>query len=74
MPALTGRGYRAITLDLRGCGKSTSGVAIHGMREFVDDVLDCIDRLSLEDFHLVGHSLGGMVSQQIALLERQPAF
>lgn len=67
VPVLTGRGYRVITLDLRGCGDSTSGVAVHGMREFVDDVLDCIDRLSLEDLHLVGHSLGGMLCQLIAL-------
>lgn len=67
VPVLTGRGYRAITLDLRGCGESTSGPAVHGMREYVDDVLDCIDRLKLEGFHLVGHSLGGMLSQLIAV-------
>ncbi|MFJ8942883.1 alpha/beta fold hydrolase [Streptomyces sp. NPDC102395] len=57
---------RVIRLDLRGHGES-SGAGVKTVDELAEDVLALLDHLGVERFVLVGHSMGGMISQTIAL-------
>ncbi|MFJ3307068.1 alpha/beta fold hydrolase [Streptomyces sp. NPDC086549] len=57
---------RVIRLDLRGHGES-SGAGVRTIEELAKDVLALLDHLKVERFVLIGHSMGGMISQTIAL-------
>ncbi|MFG2886283.1 alpha/beta fold hydrolase [Streptomyces sp. NPDC048297] len=57
---------RVIRLDLRGHGEST-GAGVRTIAELASDVLTLLDHLEIERFVLVGHSMGGMISQTITL-------
>ena len=57
---------RVIRLDLRGHGEST-GAGVRTIEELARDVLALLDHLKVERFVLVGHSMGGMISQTITL-------
>ena len=65
--ALSDRGFRAIRIDQRGFGESEGADQRYGMDAFVGDLERFVDELHLERFHLVGHSLGGMVAQRYAV-------
>lgn len=71
--ALAGAGFRALRLDLRGHGESSpaSLERPHGMAELVADLEAFVAGLALERFHLVGHSLGGMIAQRFAIAHPQ---
>ncbi|MEU9479393.1 alpha/beta hydrolase [Streptomyces sp. NPDC048191] len=57
---------RVIRLDLRGHGEST-GAGVRTIAELAQDVLALLEHLEVERFVLVGHSMGGMIAQTIAL-------
>jgi len=57
---------RVVRLDLRGHGES-SGAGVRTIAELARDVIALLDHLKVERFVLVGHSMGGMISQTIAL-------
>ncbi|MET7622006.1 alpha/beta fold hydrolase [Streptomyces sp. NPDC005408] len=57
---------RVIRFDLRGHGES-SGAGVRTIEELARDVLALLDHLEVERFALVGHSMGGMISQTLAL-------
>jgi pimeloyl-ACP methyl ester carboxylesterase len=57
---------RVIRLDLRGHGESR-GAGVRTIEELAGDVLALLDHLEVERFVLVGHSMGGMISQTITL-------
>ena len=69
--ALTQRGVRVIVWDMRGHGQSS---LTHGVRFTASDALDDLDALliecDLEAQVLIGHSLGGNLSQAFA--QRHP--
>jgi 3-oxoadipate enol-lactonase len=69
VPALVDAGYRALRLDLRGFGESGGAERKSGMDELVADLGTFVVEAGLERgrFHLVGHSLGGMVAQRFTL-------
>jgi 3-oxoadipate enol-lactonase len=67
MGPVAGAGYRAVRFDLRGFGESETPPGAYTMDNFHDDLVAFVDALSLERFHLVGHSLGGMIAQGFAL-------
>jgi pimeloyl-ACP methyl ester carboxylesterase len=65
-------GWRALALDLRGCGESSGGEldesgSTYDIPQLADDLAGFADLLRLDTFHLVGHSLGGAVALQYAL-------
>jgi pimeloyl-ACP methyl ester carboxylesterase len=68
-PALAGRGYRVVAVDLRGHGASPPTVAGLALADLADDVAETVDGpVEL----LVGHSLGALVS--LELVGRRPGF
>ena len=62
-----GSGYRILRHDLRGLGKSTKIKGRYVLAEFVDDFIALLDHLKIDVCHVVGHSLGGLVAQGIAI-------
>ena len=67
VPALAEAGYRALRLDLRGFGESSPPERPSGMDELLSDLEACVEAMQLDRFHLVGHSLGGMLAQRYAV-------
>lgn len=67
MPPLVASGHRVVRLDLRGFGDSTCPAGQFAMDAFLGDLVAFVDALELDRFHLVGHSLGGMIAQRYAL-------
>lgn len=67
VPQLVSAGYGVVRLDLRGFGESSSPEGAFGMDAFMGDLVSFVDFAGLETFHLVGHSLGGMIAQKYAL-------
>ncbi|MCX4767470.1 alpha/beta hydrolase [Streptomyces sp. NBC_01275] len=57
---------RVIRFDLRGHGES-GGAGVKTVQELAGDLLALLDHLEIERFVLVGHSMGGMISQTVAL-------
>ncbi|MGV9759613.1 alpha/beta fold hydrolase [Streptomyces tricolor] len=57
---------RVIRLDLRGHGEST-GAGVPGIAHLARDVVALLDHLEVERCALVGHSMGGMIAQTVAL-------
>ena len=57
---------RVIRLDLRGHGES-GGAGSRTIEELARDVLTLLDHLEVDRCVLVGHSMGGMIAQTIAL-------
>lgn len=59
--------HTLVFMDLRGYGWSSAATGNYTLEEAADDVLRTADRLALSRFHLVGHSMSGLVAQKIAL-------
>src|SRR4051812_24096050 len=59
--------YRVIAVDLRGHGESEKPPGAYRISEFLEDYVELFDKLELQDFVLVGCSVGGIVSQLYAL-------
>lgn len=57
--------FEVVTLDLAGCGMANHLVAPADMGDHARNVLATLDHIGIERFHLLGHSMGGMVVQEI---------
>jgi 3-oxoadipate enol-lactonase len=53
--------------DLRGYGWSRALTGRFDLAEAASDVLRLADELKLSRFHLVGHSMSGLIAQQVAI-------
>ena len=58
VPALLNAGYRVITYDRRGFGKSSQPTEGYNYDTFAEDLHKLITHLTLQDFTLVGFSMG----------------
>lgn len=72
MPLL-GRHRRVIAIDHRGHGDSTNlgDPASYSFDALLSDLGQAVDALGLERFHLVGHSMGGVIAMRYALTARE---
>ncbi|GGX71102.1 alpha/beta fold hydrolase [Streptomyces anandii] len=61
-------GRRVVRLDLRGHGES-GGAGSRTIEAAAADVVALLDHLKIERCVLVGHSMGGMIAQTIALAQ-----
>ena len=59
VPVLLNAGYRVITYDRRGFGKSSQPTEGYNYDTFAQDLHKLITHLKLQDFTLVGFSMGG---------------
>ncbi|MEO7273144.1 MAG: alpha/beta hydrolase [Vicinamibacterales bacterium] len=60
--------FTVITFDNRGIGGSTAGPGPLSIDTMARDALAIMDAEGFTRFHLGGHSMGGVIAQQIALL------
>lgn len=59
--------YRVITCDLRGHGDSSVTDDPYSVALFARDIIGLLDTLGLEQVICCGHSLGGMVAQELSI-------
>ena len=64
-----GRHFRCLPLDLRGHGLSDKPPGPYSMALFAADVAALLTALQIGPAHVLGLSLGGMVAQQLALVQ-----
>lgn len=60
--------FRLLSFDHRGIGGSSLGSEPLSIERMAEDALALCDHLGFERFHVVGHSMGGLVAQALALL------
>jgi pimeloyl-ACP methyl ester carboxylesterase len=63
--------YRSIAIDLRGWGESEAPPHGYGISDLADDAQGVIAALKLQNYVIVGHSMGGKTAQLLA--SRRPA-
>ncbi len=63
--------FRVITPDLPGFGDNNALQTPETIPGLAQYVLDELDRLEVSQFHLVGHSMGGMIVQEMVALAPQ---
>ena len=61
------RAFTVIRFDNRGCGRSTTPEAPYSLGEMAGDVLALMDHLELDAAHIMGASMGGFISLELAL-------
>jgi len=59
LPVLLAAGYRVITYDRRGFGKSSQPTTGYNYDTFAEDLSKLLQHLNLQNFVLVGFSMGG---------------
>jgi pimeloyl-ACP methyl ester carboxylesterase len=62
-----GAGYRVLRFDNRGVGSTSKPEGPYTSRMLADDAKALVDELGIRDFHLIGVSMGGMISQEYAI-------
>lgn len=59
--------YRVITFDNRGVGRSEGQPQPFTIETMVNDTVALLDHLAIDQAHILGYSLGGVVAQEIAI-------
>ena len=67
VPALVEAGFRVLSFDNRGIGKSDRPAGPYSSKMLADDAKALVDHLGITNFHLMGVSMGGMISQEYAV-------
>jgi pimeloyl-ACP methyl ester carboxylesterase len=57
--------FRVITPDLPGFGESYKVKSLNSISEMAKKIFNCIDKKNIKEFHLIGHSMGGMIAQEM---------
>ena len=70
LPLLPDR-FRVLALDQRGHGRSDQPASGYHMRDLAADVIAFMDAKGIVRATVVGHSMGGLVAQQVALAAPQ---
>ncbi len=69
-PLLANEGYRCYILELRGHGSSTktnNGGSDYNVKVFAKDIISFFDKLNLNNFSLIGNSLGSFIIQELLI-------
>lgn len=59
--------FEIIAFDNQGYGDKTDLPGHDSIERFAADILQQLEALGVERFHLLGHSMGGMIAQEIAI-------
>ncbi|HHW2833758.1 TPA: alpha/beta fold hydrolase [Pseudomonas aeruginosa] len=62
------QGFDSILIDNRDSGLSSLSPSAYSLRDMAKDALALLDELKIEQVHVVGHSMGGQIAQELALL------
>ncbi|AGA27196.1 alpha/beta fold hydrolase [Singulisphaera acidiphila] len=62
-----GTRFRTIAVDARDAGRSDRATAGYTTADLADDVAGFFEAIGLPSAHVVGHSLGGAVAQELAI-------
>jgi pimeloyl-ACP methyl ester carboxylesterase len=65
------RHYRVITFDNRGIARSTDPGGPFTITDLADDTIRLMNGLGIEQAHVLGLSLGGMIAQEMAIQHPQ---
>lgn len=63
--------HTVIIFDNRGIGNTTSGIQKFSIRQFANDTAGLLDALQLKKVDVLGWSMGGMIAQELALLNKE---
>ncbi|MGW1725891.1 alpha/beta fold hydrolase [Streptomyces sp. NPDC002306] len=66
MPFLDAERFTWVFPDFRGYGSSRGLTGDYGVPEMGRDLVDVADALGWDEFHLVGHSMGGQAAQWVS--------
>ena len=58
--------FRIITPDLPGFGKSNKVKSHNSIQSIANLLINCLEEKKINKFHLLGHSMGGMIVQEMA--------
>jgi 3-oxoadipate enol-lactonase len=67
LPALVNN-YQVIRLDNRGVGRSSVPDSPYSIKQMADDTAALLNYLGITKVHVVGHSMGGQIAQELTLL------
>lgn len=67
IPVALGHKRRCAAVDLRGCGRSERGSTPITIPALADDIAALIAHLGAGPCHIVGHSLGGVIAQDLLI-------
>ncbi len=73
IPALT-RDFRTVSIDHRGHGHSEKPTRPqdYSLELMTEDAYGLLEHLGIQECYVVGHSMGGVVAQHLALVHPQP--
>ena len=57
--------FRVITPDLPGFGKSNKAKSHNSIQSIANLLMDCLEEKKIDKFYLLGHSMGGMIVQEM---------
>lgn len=58
---------RLVLLDNRGTGRSDVPTEAYGISDMAKDVVGLMDALGIDQAHILGQSMGGMIAQELAI-------
>ena len=61
------RKFQTIVFDNKGSGRSGPFTKPHTIRHMADDAVKLLDHLGIKRVHIIGHSMGGYIAQEIAI-------
>jgi len=61
--------FRVITPDIPGFGKSNKVKSHNSIQSIANLLLECLSKKKIDKFNLVGHSMGGMIAQEMTKSE-----
>lgn len=67
LPYLDVKRFTYLFMDLRGYGRSKNVIGKYSVQEASDDALKLTHDLGWKQFHIISHSMSGMIAQKIAM-------
>ena len=59
--------FKTVVLDNRGSGRTRTPDTSFSIRQMADDTVRLLDILNIEQAHIIGHSMGGYIAQELAI-------
>jgi len=61
------RHYRVIVFDNRGAGRTSAPEEAYSIAQMADDLFALLEYLKIDKAHVLGHSMGGFIAQELAI-------